>query len=216
MPCYFVFSSSDISYSFSGSVGAGSGVSFTSEGDGRITGVRVWEDQLSLHQGVNIKIYIISFIHSCSKKNTEGKKIMDHICLCIYDGTLFPPPFFRFQLRYGFTWTPVYGQKRDVEHEWLLFPNETIVQVSGKYHPSHYIYELIFATNKCRMFKVGQPTGTSFNFYPEEGQLELKLISGRENGNGLTAIAAHWGVSMKPANIYFKNVHNGTLSQNLP
>ena len=85
-----------------------------------------------------------------------------------------------------------------MEHEWIIFPDETIVQISGKYNPSNYIYELIFVTNKGRMFKVGQPTGTSFNIFPAESNQVLQLISGRTDNNALTAIAAHWGVVYTP------------------
>ena len=34
----------------------------------------------------------------------------------------------------------------------------------------------------------------SFNFYPIHQDAELRLLSGRYNGNGITSLGAHWGV----------------------
>lgn len=98
------------------------------------------------------------------------------------------------QLQYNSNWTElvgvnVYGN----EKEMTLFNNEHFVQISGKYY-SGYISELMFVTNEGRSFKVGQPYGISFNFYPTHDGSELRFISGRQNGFALSSIGAHWAV----------------------
>ncbi|XP_072250808.1 zymogen granule membrane protein 16-like [Leuresthes tenuis] len=138
-----------VHYSYSRAVGGGSGNSFSSEGDGRITAVRVWELSNS---------YIIGI-----------------------------------QLRYDYSWTPVLGRKIGDANELDLFDGEVIVQISGKYH-TNYIYQLIFVTSHGRTLNVGQPLQISFNFYPIHQDAELRLLSGRYNGNGITSLGAHWGV----------------------
>ncbi|KAL0172745.1 hypothetical protein M9458_033056, partial [Cirrhinus mrigala] len=77
--------------------------------------------------------------------------------------------------------------------EMTLRDNESIVQVSGK-HYSGYIYEIMVVTSQGRSLKVGQPYGISFNFYPTHDGSELRFLSGRQNGNGITSIGAHWAV----------------------
>ncbi|KAM7382573.1 hypothetical protein PAMP_002299 [Pampus punctatissimus] len=136
-------------YSYSDAVGGGSGTSFSSEGQGRITAVRVWEMTNSYITGI--------------------------------------------QLRYDYIWSPVLGRNLGTTNEIVLFDEEVIVQVSGKYH-SNYIYQLIFVTSKGRSLIVGQPSQTSFNFYPVHPDAELRLLSGRFNNNGITSLAAHWGM----------------------
>lgn len=91
-------------------------------------------------------------------------------------------------------------------------------QVSGKYH-SNYIYQMIFMTSRGRSLVVGQPiqvftffssvnivatyghvltldslSQASFNMYPKYEDAELRMLSGRVNSAGITALAAHWGV----------------------
>lgn len=80
--------------------------------------------------------------------------------------------------------------------EMTLSEDEFIVQVSGKYYYGYYgyIFQVMFVTNQGRMFKVGQPTGTSFNHYPTHDGSELRFLSGRQNGQGITSIGAHWAV----------------------
>lgn len=82
-----------------------------------------------------------------------------------------------------------YGNERTM----TLFDNEYFVQVSGKYY-SGYISELMFVTNEGRSFKVGQPSGLSFNLYPTNDGSALRFLSGRQNGFALTSIGAHWAV----------------------
>ncbi|XP_036411169.1 zymogen granule membrane protein 16-like [Megalops cyprinoides] len=137
-------------YSYSAAVGGGSGTSYASDGEGRITAVRVWEISGSYITG--------------------------------------------FQLRYEYAWSPRYGREVGTPLEMSLFEGEAIVQVSGKYNPSNYIYQLVFVTSRGRSFIVGQPVGTSFNFYPVHSESELRFLSGRFNGNGITSMGAHWAM----------------------
>ncbi|XP_048009478.1 zymogen granule membrane protein 16-like [Megalobrama amblycephala] len=98
------------------------------------------------------------------------------------------------QLQYNGNWTTLVGTNSyGNQREMTLFDDEYFVQVSGKYY-SGYISELMFVTNKGRSFKVGQPTGLSFNFYPTHDGSELRFLSGRHNGFALTSIGAHWAV----------------------
>ncbi|XP_039974426.1 zymogen granule membrane protein 16-like [Xiphias gladius] len=136
-------------YSYSRAVGGGSGTSFSSDGQGRITGVRVWEINNSYITGI--------------------------------------------QLRYDYIWSQRLGRTNGHAHELDLFDGEVIFQVSGKYH-TNYIYQLIFVTSRGRSLIVGQPSQSSFNFYPIHADAELITLSGRYNGNGITSLAAHWGV----------------------
>nr|XP_055067395.1 zymogen granule membrane protein 16-like [Misgurnus anguillicaudatus]XP_055067397.1 zymogen granule membrane protein 16-like [Misgurnus anguillicaudatus] len=139
-------------YSYSPAVGDGSGVSFSTAHESRITGIRIWEYPNAYITGI--------------------------------------------QLKYGNDWTDVVGGTYVNLMEWTLNDNEFIIQVSGKYDYSYYsyIYQLMFVTNKGRIFKVGQPSGTSFNFYPAHDGAELRFLSGRQNGNGITSIGAHWAM----------------------
>ncbi|XP_067248799.1 zymogen granule membrane protein 16-like [Chanodichthys erythropterus] len=98
------------------------------------------------------------------------------------------------QLQYDGNWTALVGiNSYGNLKEMTLFDNEYFVQVSGKYY-SGYISELMFVSNKGRSFKVGQPIGLSFNFYPTYNASELRFLSGRQNGFALTSIGAHWAV----------------------
>uniref|UniRef100_A0A8C1LAS7 Jacalin-type lectin domain-containing protein n=1 Tax=Cyprinus carpio TaxID=7962 RepID=A0A8C1LAS7_CYPCA len=96
-----------------------------------------------------------------------------------------------FQLKYESNWTAVVGANGGNLMEMILNDKEAIIQNSGKYY-SGYIYELVFITNQWRFFKVGQSSGVSFNFYPTQKGNELRFLSGRQNGNGITSIGAHW------------------------
>lgn len=92
-------------------------------------------------------------------------------------------------------------------------------QVSGKYHPSNFIYFLVMYTSSGRSLMAGQPyqvdflsatsfnshriqTRTltldslmqiSFNMYPKAEGQRLLMLSGRCTHHGITAIASHWG-----------------------
>ncbi|XP_041798835.1 zymogen granule membrane protein 16-like [Chelmon rostratus] len=136
-------------YSFSAAVGGGSGTSFSTYGEGRITGVRLWEVTSAYITGI--------------------------------------------QLRYENSWTAIAGRAYGDVLELTLFDDEVIVQVSGKYYISNYIYQLMFVTSKGRFLIAGQPTQKSFNFYPIHSESELRMLSGRTNSAGITALAAHWG-----------------------
>ncbi|XP_061574236.1 prostatic spermine-binding protein-like [Cololabis saira] len=139
-----------VHYSYSTAVGSGTGTAFSSTANGRITAVRVWENNNAYIKGI--------------------------------------------QLRHEYTWDIVLGHKLGEPQELELFDGEVITQISGKYHPSNYIYQLIFVTSRGRNLMIGQPLQTSFNFYPAHQDGELRLLSGRFNNAGITSLGAHWGV----------------------
>ncbi|XP_053287592.1 zymogen granule membrane protein 16 [Pleuronectes platessa] len=95
------------------------------------------------------------------------------------------------QVRHQYIWSKVFGRVYGAVLEMSLFDGEGFVQVSGKYH-SNYIYQLIFITSRGRSMRAGQPYQKSFNFYPTHPESELRILSGRHNGNGITALGAHW------------------------
>ncbi|XP_040190721.1 zymogen granule membrane protein 16-like [Rana temporaria] len=94
------------------------------------------------------------------------------------------------QLQYGDIWGPFYGYSIGTLFEVLLFRGENITQVSGKYGS---VNELVFVTSRGRIFKFGQPAGTSFNDFPLFEGTVLRYISGRYAPNILTSIGFHWG-----------------------
>ncbi|XP_062386098.1 zymogen granule membrane protein 16-like [Sardina pilchardus] len=132
-------------FSFSPSVGSGSGSSYTITGESRITAVRLWES--SHVRGI--------------------------------------------QVRYGFAWSDVAGSRSGTELEFELFDGEFIVQVSGKF--ATYIQSIMIVTNRGRSIIAGQPSGTSFNMYPEHPMAELRFLSGRHS-SGLRSLATHWAI----------------------
>ncbi|CAL1583467.1 unnamed protein product [Knipowitschia caucasica] len=94
------------------------------------------------------------------------------------------------QLRYGYIWAERAGLHSGTMQEFLLFDDEALVQISGKY--SHYIHSLVFVTSRGRSLMVmGNPSGESFNMYPEHEQAELRFLSGTYHAY-LTGISAHW------------------------
>ncbi|CAB1334739.1 unnamed protein product, partial [Coregonus sp. 'balchen'] len=109
-----------------------------------------------------------------------------------------------FQLRYSNTWSPVLCSVAKWEME--LFKDEAIVEVSGKYNPADYICYLVITTNTGRTLAAGQPNQVSFNFYPANMGNELRMLSGRFNGAGITSIGAHWGL------VYTEEAGNSTSS----
>uniref|UniRef100_A0A4W5KLG8 Jacalin-type lectin domain-containing protein n=1 Tax=Hucho hucho TaxID=62062 RepID=A0A4W5KLG8_9TELE len=160
-------------YSYSSAVGQGGGTPFASSGEGRITGVRVWE--------TNNNYYYYYYYYYNSNAYING-----------------------FQLRYGNTWSPVFGREGGVKQEMELFNDEAIVEVSGKYNPADYIGHLVLTTNNGRTLSAGLPSQISFNFYPANMGNELRLLSGRFNGVGITSIGAHWGL------VYMEGAGNST------
>ncbi|KAM9404480.1 zymogen granule membrane protein 16-like isoform 1-T1 [Salvelinus alpinus] len=151
-------------YSYSSAVGQGGGTPFASYGEGRITGVRVWE--------TNNNYYYYYYYYNYNSNNYISG----------------------FQLRYGNTWSPVFGREGSEKQEMELFNDEAIVEVSGKYNPADYICYLVLTTNMGRTLSAGLPNQVSFNFYPANMGNELRLLSGRFNGAGITSIGAHWGL----------------------
>ncbi|CAL8262023.1 unnamed protein product [Boreogadus saida] len=97
------------------------------------------------------------------------------------------------QLRHGTKWGHLNGRVTTSEARLDLFVGEAIIQVSGKYNPSNFIYQLIFVTNKGRSLIAGQPLQNSFNFYPKHAEAELLMLSGRFNSAGIRSLGAHWG-----------------------
>ncbi|KAM9776798.1 zymogen granule membrane protein 16-like isoform X1 [Syngnathus typhle] len=106
-----------------------------------------------------------------------------------------------FQFRYDHTWTNVVGRESGEKQEIELFDDEAIVAISGKY--SHNIQSVVFTTNLGRSLFAGQPSGHSFNMYPENKKAELRFISGRFQG-AITSMGAHWGLVTEP---YGTNPH---------
>lgn len=139
-------------YSFNLMVGSGSGTPFKSEGMGRISGVRIWDNG-----------YTVNGI----------------------------------QLRYGDIWSATVGVSYSSlrMHEFELYDDEAIIQVSGKY--AQYLSWIMIGTSKGRFFVVGQPSGSSFNFYPEHYGAELRFISGRFS-RAITGFSCHWGLAIEP------------------
>ncbi|XP_049439810.1 zymogen granule membrane protein 16-like isoform X1 [Epinephelus fuscoguttatus] len=103
------------------------------------------------------------------------------------------------QVRNGFSWSNVIGRTLGDAQELELCDDEYIIQISGKYSTS-YIYQLIFVTSTGRSLIVGQPTHTSFNFYPIHCGCELKMLSGRYTTSGIKSLGAHWGSRMISTN----------------
>uniref|UniRef100_A0A3Q3G7N2 Jacalin-type lectin domain-containing protein n=1 Tax=Labrus bergylta TaxID=56723 RepID=A0A3Q3G7N2_9LABR len=141
----FVFAVQPQYYSISPAVGSASGTEYSLTGHGRITALRVWDQ--------------------------NGNYIQ--------------------RFRYGYIWSKIVGFKSGDVQEIELFEDEAIVQISGKH--SHYVQSVVFMTNKGRSLIAGQPSGRSFNMYPESSMAELRFLSGRYHG-GITSMGAHWAV----------------------
>ncbi|KAM5152206.1 zymogen granule membrane protein 16-like [Mantella aurantiaca] len=95
------------------------------------------------------------------------------------------------QLQYGGHWGQYYGNPTGTLFEVLLYRGENITQVSGKF--ASYVNELVFVTSRGRIFKFGQPSGTSFNDFPLFEGTTLRYISGRYS-SVILSIGFHWGV----------------------
>ncbi|XP_018096290.1 zymogen granule membrane protein 16 isoform X2 [Xenopus laevis] len=94
------------------------------------------------------------------------------------------------QFRYGNTWGTYYGNTAGPILEFLLLPGENITQVSGK--TAAYVNELMFVTSHGRIFRFGQPSGTSFNDFPLYQTTALRYVSGRYS-SVIHSIGFHWG-----------------------
>ncbi|XP_032635026.2 zymogen granule membrane protein 16-like [Chelonoidis abingdonii] len=100
------------------------------------------------------------------------------------------------QFQFDGTWSKTFGYEQGKDHEVTLFRGEEITQISGK--NSTYVFQLIFSTNRGRIFFFGQPAGESFNAYPLEQGKVLALVSGHHNEAGITGIRMQWRHSRLP------------------
>lgn len=95
------------------------------------------------------------------------------------------------QVRYGKVWSDYVGGTYGDLDEIFLYPNESVIQVSGKY--DNYLRKLVFVTTKGRHLSFGGDTGTSFHAAPLHPNNILRFISGRAS-DYIYAIGLHWGV----------------------
>ncbi|XP_069505984.1 zymogen granule membrane protein 16-like [Ambystoma mexicanum] len=93
------------------------------------------------------------------------------------------------QIKYGDVWTEYYGNPAGTLLEVHLQPGEHITQASGKF--AAYVNELTFLTNRGRLFRFGQPSGTSFNDFPLDQNGILRYVSGRYS-SVIHSIGFHW------------------------
>lgn len=93
------------------------------------------------------------------------------------------------QVRYGKVWSDYVGGNQGDLEEILLYPGESVIQVSGSYN--YYLKSLNFATDKGRYLSFGKDTGINFNAVPLHLNAVLRFISGRA-GLFVNAIGLHW------------------------
>ena len=79
-------------------------------------------------------------------------------------------------MRCGKVWSDYVGGTQGDLEELFLYPEESVVQVSGKY--SSYLRKLVFVTDKFHFLAFGKDTGTSFNAVPLDPNTVLRFISG--------------------------------------
>lgn len=193
-------------YSFSRDIGSGSGSSFSTEGEGRVTGVRVWEinnayitgwvpphfcaplsfSLLSIHERNPATLWRqITFSHLIGRLSSPPPLVY------IIHGVVYlfylqdPAALWIYLVCDG--WPRCWWARWNDPLWWRIHPSgarfaETkmfsmsyavpvtshccsCLQISGKYHPSNYIYQLMMVTSKGRILLVGQPTQVQ-NFYP--------------------------------------------------
>lgn len=62
-------------------------------------------------------------------------------------------------------------------------------------HWLHFLFvDMCNANVHHHVLTFGPALQGSFNFYPTHPDVELRLLSGRLSGNGITSLGAHWGV----------------------
>ncbi|KAM3821858.1 zymogen granule membrane protein 16 [Vipera latastei] len=93
------------------------------------------------------------------------------------------------QVRYGKEWSNYVGGNSGDLEEIFLFPEESIIQVSGKYRS--YVQQMVFVTDQGRYFPFGKDVGTSFNAAPLFPNTVLRYFSGRSS-SAINAIGFHW------------------------
>ncbi|XP_073490896.1 zymogen granule membrane protein 16-like isoform X1 [Aquarana catesbeiana] len=93
------------------------------------------------------------------------------------------------QVRYGTTWSEYRGGTAGDLEEILLSPGEHISRVNGRYTST--VCQLVFITNKERVFSFGKDIGFTFNASPLFPDTFLRYISGR-SGSAIRAIGFHW------------------------
>uniref|UniRef100_A0A3Q3D0X1 Uncharacterized protein n=1 Tax=Haplochromis burtoni TaxID=8153 RepID=A0A3Q3D0X1_HAPBU len=90
-------------------------------------------------------------------------------------------------LRYNNSWAEVVGRIYGTPQELELFDGELFAYILDLCKiDNNYIYQVIFGTSRGRSLIVSQPTQDSFNFYPPHPDAELRLLSRRLSGNGIT------------------------------
>uniref|UniRef100_A0AAX7SHH5 Uncharacterized protein n=1 Tax=Astatotilapia calliptera TaxID=8154 RepID=A0AAX7SHH5_ASTCA len=88
---------------------------------------------------------------------------------------------------YHNSWADVVGRIYGTPQELELFDGELFAYILDLWKiDNNYIYQVIFGTSRGRSLIVSQPTQGSFNFYPPHPDAELRLLSRRLSGNGIT------------------------------
>nr|XP_045017235.1 zymogen granule protein 16 homolog B [Jaculus jaculus] len=95
------------------------------------------------------------------------------------------------QVKYGETWSDVYGTKGGTSKEFVLNPGEYITQVSGSYMIN--ILHVTVYTDEGRKAIFGNKVGTEFTVFPPKDGQVLKGFCGFYFLGGLKSIGFEWG-----------------------
>ncbi|XP_036135646.1 zymogen granule protein 16 homolog B [Molossus molossus] len=94
------------------------------------------------------------------------------------------------QLRYGSSWSELYGVSGGHSQEFILQPNEYIIGAYGSYKV--YLRHLILYTSTGRWATFGKDDGSSFIVYPSEIDKVLTGLFGQRQLLGITGIGFKW------------------------